>query len=97
MNTPESQRIILIAGTITVGSTVIGRSLPKDQGGKGDLPTIRMFVGTLVAFTGISIISEFAPEVAAGLAASVAGTAFVLYGSKPFTQYFQPISQPKVK
>jgi hypothetical protein len=71
---------VFTAGMVTLGSTVSAGVLPKSMGGKGQLPDAKLFIGTGLTFTGLSILGDFAPQVAKPLAASVALTAFLFYG-----------------
>ncbi len=80
MNTNEANRLILISGTATFASVFFGQVAPKDVGGKGEFPKAKIFMGSAVAYFGLSAMAEIAPEVAGGLAAAIMVTALTQYG-----------------
>lgn len=81
-------KAILTATIVTLASTTAGTMLPENYGGKGELPSARMLIGTSLTFMGLSIISDIAPKVGVGLAASVAVTALTYYGVPVADCYF---------
>lgn len=80
MNSNEASRLVLISGTTTFASVFLGQAAPTEIGGKGKFPAPKIFVGTAVAFFGLSSMAEIAPDVAGGLAAAIMVTALIQYG-----------------
>ncbi len=64
----------------TLGSTMGASFMPEQYCGRGQLPSPRLLFGTALSFAGLSVIADFAPKIAAGLAASMAVTALGYYG-----------------
>lgn len=83
----DTDRIILTSAMVTVGSTVGTSILPEHYGGQGELPSFRLLIGSALTFTGLSMLGEFAPEPAAGLAAAIAITALTYYGIPLLEKY----------
>jgi hypothetical protein len=54
--------------------------LPEQYGGQGSLPSARLLIGTSLTFTGLSMASDFIPEVTTPLAGAIALTAVIYYG-----------------
>ena len=69
--------------------------LPKDLGGRGELPSARMLIGTGVTFLGLSILADMAPQVAVPLSAAVAITALTYYGIPIGERYFTDKPKPQ--
>lgn len=84
-----SDRNILTAGLITLGSTTAASVLPESMGGKGEVPKVQLLVGTGLAFFGLSALSDVAPTIAQPLAIAIAMTAFVYYGGPLISNYLQ--------
>jgi hypothetical protein len=84
----QTDGIIFTSAAVTLGSTVAASAMPADYGGQGELPAARLLIGTSLGFIGISIMSEFAPQVAVPLAAGIALTALTYYGIPILDNYF---------
>lgn len=94
-----SDRAILTSALITLGCTTAASVLPESVGGKGELPSPKLYVGTGVAYFGISTLSQGAPKVAQYLSVAIALTAFIAYGSPLLANWFagqivQPVAVP---
>lgn len=87
MSTP-ADKVVLNCAVLTLGSTVAANVLPKGQGGQGKLPGARLLVGTSLTFIGLSMMADFAPNLASPLAILVATTAVVYYGIPVADNYF---------
>jgi hypothetical protein len=87
---------ILNSALVTVGSTVAAEMLPPDLGGKGELPAPRLLFGTLLTFTGLSLLADMAPGVANPLAVCIAVTALTYYGL-PLLENYTTRDQPNYK
>lgn len=86
----DSDKVVLTSAMVTLGSTVGASMLPSKYGGKGELPTPRLLFGTAIAFTGLSILADFRPELGGPLAFAVAVTAATYYGFPLLERYFSP-------
>lgn len=82
----NADKAILTAGIVTAGS-VIGSTVihPTDDHGqplRGHSASLtpRLLIGTGLAFTGLSILGQFAPGIAVPLSITVAVTALMWYG-----------------
>lgn len=64
MTESGANSLILSSALVTTGSTFARYLLPKSEGGKGQLPLARSVIGTMVAFTALSIFAPFAPNFA---------------------------------
>lgn len=73
-------KAVLYSTMITLGSTVGASVLPKDYGGRGELPAFRLLFGSALTFAGLGIMADIAPGVAVPLAVVIAVTAFTYYG-----------------
>lgn len=100
----KSQRFILIAMMVTMGSSGIAYYLPesyrkrtlwgKNPGG-GDFPPMKFFLGAGVVFFGISAIGEFKPSFAGPFSGLVATTA-LLFNGIPAVEYVVKSKPQKV-
>lgn len=84
----NADNTILSAALITITSTVSASVLPSKYGGKGELPSPRLLVGTGLTFFGLSILGDVAPAIAAPLSAAIAITALTYYGIPVLDNYF---------
>lgn len=94
-----SDRAILTSGIITIASTTAASLMPANLGGKGELPSPKLYIGTGIAFFGISTLSQSAPKVAQYLSVGIALTAFTVYGSPLMANWIagklvQPVGTP---
>jgi hypothetical protein len=76
----DTDRVILASSVITLGSTLAHSMLPEKVGGKGELPSARLLIGSAMAFTGLSILGMGAPRIASALAITMGTTAAIFYG-----------------
>jgi len=83
-----ADRIVLTSAIITIGSTTAVSLLPKDVGGKGELPSPKLLFGSALTFMGLSFAADFAPQIAGPLAASIAITALTYYGIPILDNWF---------
>lgn len=86
----DTDKAVLTAAIVTVGSTVAFSAAPADLGGRGELPQPRLLIGGGLTFFGLSILGEFAPRVTKGLALSIALTAVTYYGFPVLSNYTNP-------
>jgi len=84
----STDKIVLNSALLTLGSTVSASALPKKYGGNGSLPHPNLLIGTGLTFLGLSILGDFAPEVAGPLAGAIAITALTYYGIPVLDNYF---------
>ena len=86
MNEQRAQQLIVLATFITIGSTSVAelKGIPPAK----SLHPHRTIVGGFFAMLGCSIIAEIDPRTGAGLAALVAGGAFVRYGIPTINSYY---------
>jgi hypothetical protein len=84
----STERVILNSSLVTLASTVGFSIAPKKYGGNGELPPARLLIGTSLAFLGLSILGDIAPEIAKPLSAAVAITAVTYYGFPVLDNYF---------
>ena len=76
----DTDKTVLMCSTLTLGSTLANSMLPKVMGGKGELPSARLLIGSSLAFMGLSILGSGAPKIATGLSITMATTAMMYYG-----------------
>lgn len=96
MTTPQAQKVVLYSSVTLFGCVTIARVVGMSMGinfkdflGEDtQLPPARAWIGMLVAGSALSTLAEFAPDLAAGLAMSMGGTAFVNYGVPVMAKYF---------
>lgn len=86
----DTDKTILMCSTLTLGSTLANSMLPKSQGGKGELPSARLLIGSSLAFMGLSILGAGAPRIATGLSITMASTALIFYGIPLADAWFNP-------
>lgn len=84
----NSDAVILSSAIVTVGSTVAASMLPKEYGGEGEFPSARLLVGSALTFAGLSMLGEFAPNLAAPLSVAIAMTALTYYGVPVADKWF---------
>lgn len=82
-----ADKVVVTAGTITLLSTTAHHILPGNMGGLGELPPTRLLFGTALAFMGISMLADPAPDVAKGLSLIIMYTALAQYGIPMLTTY----------
>lgn len=83
-----ADKAVMSAAFVTLTSTTAAAILPEEYGGRGELPTAKLLIGTSIAFMGLAILGDIAPQVATPLAASVAVTALTFYGIPLADCYF---------
>lgn len=83
-----TERAILNSALVTVGCTFGSSLVPSKYCGRGELPSVRLMVGTGVTYAGLSIMDDFAPSVARALALTIAVTALFYYGAPILQAYF---------
>ena len=83
-----SDRVVLSSAIVTIGSTTAASVLPESMGGRGELPKPRMLIGGVIAFAGLSMLSDAAPGVAGPLAIAMAFTAMTYYGVPMLEAWF---------
>jgi hypothetical protein len=71
---------VFTSALVTAGSTVAASIAPKQYGGEGEPPSVRMLIATGLTFTGLSILSGIAPKLSTPLSACIAITALTYYG-----------------
>lgn len=76
----NTDRVILNSMLVTVASTVAASAAPKDRGGRGELPSPRLLIGTGLTYFGLGILSDAAPGIAGPLSVAIAVTAVTYYG-----------------
>lgn len=86
----NADRIVATSAVLTLLSTTAASLLPVDQGGKGELPPLRLLFGTALTFTGLSVMADFAPSVAKGLSLCILMTALTAYGIPLLDQWAGP-------
>ena len=93
----DTDKTILMCSTLTLGSTLANSMLPKEKGGKGELPSARLLIGSSLAFMGLSILGSGAPKIATGLSITMASTALIFYGIPLADAWFNPetVTPPK--
>lgn len=64
MTESGANSLILTSAIVTAGSSFGRTMLPEDLGGKGELPSARQVIGTMVAFTALAMFAPFAPNFA---------------------------------
>lgn len=89
-----ADKVVLSCALITLGSTAAASLLPESSGGKGQLPTARLLIGTSLSFIGLSMLADFAPRLASPLAVLVATTAATYYGIPVADNYFNNATNP---
>lgn len=90
----KTDKIILSSMMITLSSTMAANVLPTKYGGKGQLPSPRLLIGTGLTYFGLSILGDLAPSVAGPLAAAVAVTALTYYGIPLMDNWFTGTNEP---
>jgi hypothetical protein len=89
-----ADKVVLSCAVITLGSTVAASLLPESAGGKGKLPSPRLLIGTSLTYIGLSMTADFAPQLAAPLAITLATTAAIYYGIPIIDNYFNGAHNP---
>jgi len=90
----NTEAVILTSAIVTTGSTFGASVLPESVGGQGGLPHPRLIFGTAFTFIGLSILGQFAPEVAGPLALAIAVTAMTYYGMPLLDNAFNGAKNP---
>lgn len=90
----DTDKIILMSSTVTLASTLAHSMLPDEYGGKGELPSARLLIGSSMAFIGLSILGAGAPRLATGLSITMAVTAATYYGIPLANGFFNPSERP---
>lgn len=90
----KTDKIILSSMMVTLSSTMAANVLPDKYGGKGQLPSPRLLIGTGLTYFGLSILGDVAPEVAGPLAAAIAVTALTYYGIPLMDNWFTGAHNP---
>lgn len=83
-----TEKAILNSALVTVGCTFGTSVVPSKYCGRGELPSIRLIVGTGVTYAGLAIMDDFAPGVARPLSLVIAVTALFYYGAPVLQAYF---------
>lgn len=83
-----ADKAVMSAAFVTLTSTTAAAVLPEEYGGRGELPTAKLLIGTSITFMGLAILGDIAPQVATPLAAAVAVTALTFYGIPLADCYF---------
>lgn len=91
----DTDKVILTSSLVTLGSTLAHSMLPDSLGGKGELPSARLLIGSGLAFMGLSILGMGAPRIATGLAITMGTTAAMFYGVPIADAFFNPESSIK--
>lgn len=93
----SADKIVLTSAMVTLGSTTASAIMPEKYGGRSELPSMQLIFGSALAFTGLSILADFAPGIAGPLSACVAMTALTAYGIPIMERYFTdtPTTQEK--
>lgn len=84
----------MTSAMLTFASTVGASVLPATVGGKGTLPEPRLLIGGALTFAGLSMLSDFAPGIAAPLSAGIALTALTFYGVPLIDNWFNGHQNP---
>lgn len=79
MNQQAAQRTVVLSALFTIG---IGWFNAAQH---GKLPSSRFLIGSSVAFLTLSVVSDFAPEIAGPLSLAIVTTAFFTEGQGIFT------------
>lgn len=83
-----ADKVVLSCAIVTLGSTVTASLMPESSGGLGKLPSPRLLIGTSLTYIGLSMMADFAPQLAAPLAITLATTAAIYYGIPVADNYF---------
>lgn len=78
----DDQTLIATAAGVTFASVA------SDKLSKGEVPSGRFIASTCLAFAALGLVAMASPDIAKGLAVSVAGTAFVISGLPLVLQLF---------
>lgn len=89
-----ADRAVATSAAITLLSTTAAALAPAEYGGRGELPAIKTLFGTALTFTGLSVMADFAPAVAKGLALAVLVTALTYHGLPVLNAYAAPSAEP---
>lgn len=89
-----TDKIVLTSAIITLGSTTAATVLPKEYGGKSELPRPRLLVGTALTYMGLSMAADFAPGIVGPLSAAIAVTALTYYGVPVLDNWFNGKHNP---
>jgi len=90
----DTDKLILSSMMVTLSSTTAASVLPEKYGGAGTLPSPRLLFGTGIAYFGISVLGDVAPDIAGPLAAAVAVTALTYYGFPLLDNWFNGAHNP---
>lgn len=93
----DTEKLVLTSAFITLGSTVAFSATPTKLGGKGELPSPRMLIGTGVTYFALSIMADTVPGIAGPLAVTIAVTALTLYGLPILDNYMNPKNPTEAK
>lgn len=88
MTDSQAKQAVLVSGLVTVGSVFGSYVMPEKYGGEGKFPSTRAIAGAAIAFTTISVMSQFAPTLATAFALAVAVTAYLTYGAPIMEAFF---------
>lgn len=84
----DSQKTVFTAAILTLGSTVAFSMAPVKMGGRGEIPSPKLLIGTSLSFMALGILGDFAPELAGPLSLAIAFTALTYYGLPIAESYF---------
>lgn len=84
----NADKVILSSMMVTLSSTMAANVLPEKYGGKGELPSSRLLIGTGITYFGLSILGDLVPSIASPLAAAIAITALTYYGIPMLDNWF---------
>lgn len=85
---PLPDTSIATSAVVTLSAAAASSFLPEDKGGEGSVPSFRQLFAIAVTFTGLSIMQEFAPQIANGLALSIMVTVMTYKVLPIITAYF---------
>lgn len=86
---PLPDTAIATSAVVTLSAAAASSFLPEDKGGEGGVPSFRQLFAIAVTFTGLSIMQDFAPQVANGLALSIMMTVLTYKVLPIITLYFK--------
>ena len=93
----DTEKLVLTSAFVTLGSTVAFSATPKNLGGKGELPSPRLLIGTGVTYFALSVMADTVPGIAGPMAAAIAITALTLYGLPILDNYMNPKNPMEAK
>lgn len=83
----NSDSVLIPAVLVTSAVMITYEFVPKDKGGEGQFPPVKLLLGLGVTTMGLALMGEIAPEVAKWLAIAIATTA-VLYRGTPIAENY---------